>query len=173
MEPGEELRKLQQQILNSDPALAAPAQSARPDQGTGVALGALEVRYSLPSDTAAFTGRDREVGLIAGAGATAAGGPGVIHAIDGMPGLGKTALAVHAAHLLRRRFPDRQLFIDLHAHTPGQEPVRPGDGIGRIAGRRGGGSPQPAREPGGPDRSVAGPDGRPAGPAGPGQRGQQ
>jgi tetratricopeptide (TPR) repeat protein len=49
----------------------------------------------------------------------------VIYAINGLPGLGKTALAVHCAHLLRRRFAERQLFIDLHAHTPGQEPVRP------------------------------------------------
>ena len=34
-------------------------------------------------------------------------------------------MAVHVAHLLRRRFPDRQLFIDLHGHTPGQDPVAP------------------------------------------------
>jgi DNA-binding SARP family transcriptional activator/tetratricopeptide (TPR) repeat protein len=124
VEPGEELRELQQQILNSDPGLAAPRPSPRPDQDTGVAPAALAVKYSLPPDTAAFTGRDQEVQLLAGAGATTSG-TGVIYAINGLPGLGKTALAVHCAHLLRRRFAERQLFIDLHAHTPGQEPVRP------------------------------------------------
>jgi tetratricopeptide (TPR) repeat protein/transcriptional regulator with XRE-family HTH domain len=75
------------------------------------------VRYSLPPDAAAFTGRDSELDLIR------AGGVVAIHAIDGMPGVGKTALAVHVAHRLRGQFPDRQLFIDLHGHTPGQEPV--------------------------------------------------
>jgi hypothetical protein len=48
-----------------------------------------------------------------------------IHAIDGMPGVGKTVLAVHVGHLLADRFPDRQLFLDLHAHTAGQQPVKP------------------------------------------------
>ena len=85
------------------------------------------VRYSLPPDAAAFTGRVRELDRIAAAvpGAAAAGGVVAIHAIGGMPGVGKTALAVHVAHLLRSRFPDRQLFIDLQAHTPGQKPVLP------------------------------------------------
>jgi DNA-binding CsgD family transcriptional regulator/tetratricopeptide (TPR) repeat protein/transcriptional regulator with XRE-family HTH domain len=88
----------------------------------------LAIRYSLPPD-AAFTGRDEELRRImpvAGqAGAGGVVGLVAIHAIGGMPGVGKTALAVHAAHLLRDRFPDRQLFIDLHAHTPGQEPMTP------------------------------------------------
>jgi tetratricopeptide (TPR) repeat protein len=88
----------------------------------------LALRYSLPPDTAAFTGRDAELHLIAvtaSADADMSGGVVAIHAIGGMPGVGKTALAVHVAHLLRDHFPDRQLFIDLHAHTPGQNPATP------------------------------------------------
>jgi tetratricopeptide (TPR) repeat protein len=84
------------------------------------------VRYSLPPDTAAFTGREEELGQITAAvDAAGAGGVVAIHAIGGMPGIGKTALAVHAAHRLRHHFPDRQLFIDLHGHTPGQDPLTP------------------------------------------------
>ena len=52
-----------------------------------------------------------------------------IHAIDGMAGIGKTTLAVHAAHQLAERFPDGQFFLPLHAHTPGQRPVDPADAL--------------------------------------------
>lgn len=52
-----------------------------------------------------------------------------IHAIDGMAGIGKTTLAVHAAHLLAPRFPDGQIFLRLHGHTPGQAPVQPVDAL--------------------------------------------
>jgi tetratricopeptide (TPR) repeat protein len=85
------------------------------------------VRYSLPPDVTAFTGRDEELDRITASAIQGAGAGGVvaIHAIDGMPGVGKTTLAVHAAHLLRHRFPDRQLFINLHGHTPGQDPLTP------------------------------------------------
>jgi tetratricopeptide (TPR) repeat protein len=96
-------------------ALTALAASAPP---------AVEVRYSLPPDAAAFTGRDEELDRItmAVADATAVGS---VIAIRGMPGVGKTALAVHVAHPLRAQFPDRQLFIDLRAYAPGQDPVPP------------------------------------------------
>jgi hypothetical protein len=40
-----------------------------------------------------------------------------IYAIDGMAGVGKSAFAVHAAHVLAPRFPDGQIFLQLHAHT--------------------------------------------------------
>jgi tetratricopeptide (TPR) repeat protein len=85
------------------------------------------VRYSLPPDVTAFTGRDEELDRITASVTEGAGAGGVvaIHAIDGMPGVGKTTLAVHVAHLLRHRFPDRQLFINLHGHTPGQDPLTP------------------------------------------------
>jgi tetratricopeptide (TPR) repeat protein len=83
------------------------------------------VRSSLPPDTAAFTGRDTELEVITAAVAEAEADrtPVAIRVIGGMPGVGKTALAVHAAHLLAAEFPDRQLFADLHGHTPGREPL--------------------------------------------------
>ena len=107
------------------------AELSEPGQAS---LSSLAVRYSLPPDTAAFTGRGEELTQITAAVAGVAGTGGVVavHAIDGMPGVGKTALAVHAAHLLRDRFPDRLLFINLHAHTPGREPVRPEDALAGL-----------------------------------------
>ncbi|MFI5782564.1 ATP-binding protein [Nocardia sp. NPDC051570] len=50
-----------------------------------------------------------------------------IHAIDGMPGVGKTALAIRAAHELAGRFPDGQFFVELHAHTLGQPVADPSE----------------------------------------------
>ncbi|MGH3773263.1 MAG: hypothetical protein ACRDRW_18020 [Pseudonocardiaceae bacterium] len=75
---------------------------------------------TLPADTAAFTGRGKELHDITAAvtAAAEAGRVVAIHALDGMPGVGKTVLAVHVGHRLADRFPDRQLFLDLHAHTP-------------------------------------------------------
>jgi tetratricopeptide (TPR) repeat protein/transcriptional regulator with XRE-family HTH domain len=91
-------------------------------------------RHGLPPDTAAFTGRDTELELIAGdlTGGAAPRGAVAIRTIGGMPGVGKTALAVHAAHLLAGTFPDRQLFVDLRGHTPGQEPVSPEDALAGL-----------------------------------------
>jgi DNA-binding SARP family transcriptional activator len=128
VEPGPELRRVQQQVLAGGPVLAGETWQAPAGPEAGqVTQPVLGVRCSLPPDTAGFTGRDGELGRITAAVAGAAGNGGVvaIRAIDGMPGVGKTALAVHAAYLLRDRFPDRQLYIDLRAHTPGRDPLAP------------------------------------------------
>ncbi|MEQ4302473.1 tetratricopeptide repeat protein [Plantactinospora sp. B6F1] len=92
------------------------------------------VRRTLPIDQAVFVGRDKELAQITAAVADAAlaGGVIAIHAIDGMPGIGKTTLAVHVAHRLTDRFGDRQLFIDLRAHTPGQAPVPPEEALAQL-----------------------------------------
>ena len=55
-----------------------------------------------------------------------------IHAIGGMAGVGKTAFAVHAAHRLADRFPAGQIFLPLHGHTPGRQPVDPADALASL-----------------------------------------
>ena len=67
-----------------------------------------------------------------GDGGVAAAGVVSIHAIGGMAGIGKTTLAVHAAHQLAPRFPDGQIFLPLHGHTPGQRPVDPADALASL-----------------------------------------
>ena len=109
---------------------AAPGVSPAPDGGAGRAGAATR---ALPRDIASFTGRQLELRQLAG---VTAGSPlpGVvsIHAIGGMAGIGKTALAVHAAHQLAPRFPDGQIFLPLHGHTPGQRPVAPADALASL-----------------------------------------
>jgi tetratricopeptide (TPR) repeat protein len=92
------------------------------------------VLRTLPRDTAAFTGRTRELDqMVAAISRTAAaGGVFGIHAVDGMAGIGKTTFAVHAAHQLSARFPDGQVFLRLHAHTAGQRPVDPADALATL-----------------------------------------
>jgi DNA-binding SARP family transcriptional activator len=123
-DPGPALQAVYEQILAAGPA---PAGSAAGPGGPGV-------RYSLPPGAAAFTGRGAELDAItaAVASAAAAGRVVAIRSIGGMPGVGKTALAVHAAYRLADRFPDRQLLIDLHGHTPGQEPLSPADALAGL-----------------------------------------
>jgi tetratricopeptide (TPR) repeat protein/transcriptional regulator with XRE-family HTH domain len=89
---------------------------------------------ALPRDVASFTGRHAELARLMGtlAAAAADGGVVAIHAIDGMAGIGKTTLAVRAAHRLAGSFPDGQFFLPLHAHTRGQRPVDPADALASL-----------------------------------------
>jgi tetratricopeptide (TPR) repeat protein/transcriptional regulator with XRE-family HTH domain len=99
-----------------------------------VAGGVAAATRTLPRDIASFTGRDPELRRLTGA-VTGAGSPGgvvSIHAIGGMAGVGKTALAVHAAHQLAPRFPGGQIFLPLHGHTPGHPPVAPQDALASL-----------------------------------------
>jgi NB-ARC domain len=90
--------------------------------------------FTLPADTLGFTGRSDQLAEIrdAAIAAAEAGQVVAIHAIDGMPGVGKTTLAVHIGHMVASRFPDRQLFVNLHAHTPGQRPADPSDVLAML-----------------------------------------
>jgi len=98
-----------------------------------VAAPAVAVR-TLPRDIGSFTGRGDELRRLmqAVAGQAVTGGVVGIHAIEGMAGIGKTALAVHAAHQLAPQFPEGQVFLRLHAHTTGQLPVDPAEALATL-----------------------------------------
>ena len=100
----------------------------------GVSAGPSAVIRALPRDIGSFTGRAHELaGLDAyAAGAARDGGVVGICTVEGMAGVGKTAFTVHAAHLMARRFPDGQVFLQLHGHTPGQHPVDPADALASL-----------------------------------------
>ncbi len=106
--------------------------AARQGQATG-AFQAAATR-TLPRDIGAFTGRQAELAQLMGTLASMAADGGVvgIHAIGGMAGVGKTTFAVHAAHRLAANFPDGQIFLPLHGHTPGKRPVDPGDALASL-----------------------------------------
>ncbi|WP_158851324.1 ATP-binding protein [Saccharothrix deserti] len=99
----------------------APPEPAAPRPG---------VRRTLPRDTNAFTGRTDEVARLLAA--AEARDQSAVVAIDGMAGVGKTALAVHAAHRMADRFPDGQLFLRLHAHSDGRNPLDPSEALASL-----------------------------------------
>ena len=121
-DPSPPLRELHGRILSSDPGLTSTVEAGAPTRGI----------FSLRADIATFTGRhdelrdlvdtfvtriDKSVHAIA------------IHAVDGMPGVGKTTFSVHAAHHIADHFPDGVLLVELHGHTPGHAPTPPAEAL--------------------------------------------
>ncbi len=85
----------------------------------------------LPRDISGFTGRAPDISRPMAA-VSGTGGVVGIYAIDGMAGVGKSAFAVHAAHVLAPEFPDGQVFLQLHGHTAGHRPVEPTDALASL-----------------------------------------
>ncbi|MFF0311480.1 BTAD domain-containing putative transcriptional regulator [Streptosporangium sp. NPDC004379] len=127
VEPGAELRRVHMEILAGRPAAeAAPPPSHAP----------VPVPRQLPPDVPDFTGRDGAVSILTRA-LTRGGrppdgppeglpdGPPVVAVVAGPPGSGKTALAVHCAHAVRRAYPGGQIYLDLGGTASG--PADPGE----------------------------------------------
>jgi len=106
------------------------------------ALGFAAATRTLPRDIASFTGREIELTQLLDAVSAevaaddsdwpGAGGVVDVCAIGGMAGIGKTAFAIHVAHRLADQFPDGQIFLALHGHTPGQQPVTATDALASL-----------------------------------------
>jgi DNA-binding SARP family transcriptional activator len=123
-----DLRQLQMAILRNSPGLGPPAAARPPAPEPPEPEPAAPAQ--LPADVATFTGRQAELTQLLGAAETA--DPAPVITIDGMPGVGKTALAVRAGHLLSAAYPDGQLFLDLHGHASDSPPVDPASALHRL-----------------------------------------
>ncbi|MFE9836531.1 tetratricopeptide repeat protein [Streptomyces sp. NPDC005551] len=109
-----------------------PAASDRPPRQPHLPV----VPAQLPADSSAFTGRLAELQQILSLGPGFRPGQDTtaiaIGVIDGMAGVGKTTLAVHAAHRLAPDFPHGRLFVDLHGCTQGVDPVDPATALASV-----------------------------------------
>lgn len=146
MEPGPDLRTLHQRILEQDRGLTEPRavavtvrasspSASSPPPAPAVPLAPAPAgrpaHNNLPRDTRDFTGRVGELALLREG---LAGGDGYalpLAVLHGMPGIGKTALAVHAAHRLADAYPDGQLYVDLHGFS-GRRPFDPAEALALL-----------------------------------------
>ncbi len=117
LEPGPKLRAAQQAVLDAD---GEPAPAAR----------AWTAVRQLPPAVPQFVGRTRELAALSGVLAQAATATAVpICAVCGTAGVGKTALAVSWAYQVLDRFPDGQLYVNLHGFAPDRDPVTPAEAV--------------------------------------------
>jgi DNA-binding SARP family transcriptional activator/tetratricopeptide (TPR) repeat protein len=154
VDPGPELRRLYQDLLTADvaataarvPAAGAGPATARPRPGGGAAgagrtglparpgLPAGPVPAQLPADIADFTGRAAHLTQLRALVTRSSGADNpsavTVAVVAGTPGLGKSALAVHAAHALRGEFPDGQLYVTLLGVR--EQPVVPYEVLARL-----------------------------------------
>ena len=108
--------------------------SHAPEAEIPVASDALPVPWQLPPAVPDFTGRAAQVEAIlsvlrapAGLRSDAVG----LVTVTGMGGIGKTALAVQAAHRLADSYPDGHLYLNLRGYGPGQ-PMSAADALRQL-----------------------------------------
>jgi DNA-binding SARP family transcriptional activator len=117
LEPGAPLRSLQQAILADD----GPGPEV---SGPGGSPAAAAVPAQLPPDLTSFAGRELPLKRL-----DEALLDGGVVCVVGTAGVGKTALAVHWAHLAAGRFPDGQLYVNLRGFDPAGAAMSPADAV--------------------------------------------
>lgn len=115
--PSPQLQTVYRNIRRHDPSIASPRRPA------AEAVPGLD---RLPPAAGEFTGRRADTLALS------AESPGRVVIIEGMPGVGKTALAVRAARELAGRFPDGCLFLSLHGHDARRPPETPAAALSSL-----------------------------------------
>jgi DNA-binding SARP family transcriptional activator/tetratricopeptide (TPR) repeat protein len=126
-EPGSNLAELHQRILRGDPQLALRAASQSP--------GRIPAPDTLPPQAVEFVGRAAELRLLTGDGNPCAGDGNPcaqVSVIEGMPGVGKTALAVRAARIASDQYPDGVAYLNFHTHDPGRPSLDAPEALFRL-----------------------------------------
>jgi tetratricopeptide (TPR) repeat protein len=121
-EPGPALADLHQRILGQDPDLAggtAPRPGSQPSPPPP---------DTLPPQPADFVGREAELQQIT----QQPGATPRISVIEGMAGVGKTALAVQAAQLASPAYPDGIYYLNFHTHDPESPSVDATEALHRL-----------------------------------------
>jgi DNA-binding SARP family transcriptional activator len=148
IEPGPTLRELHGALLRGEPEVRDRRARAGASARRPPADPASTVPRQLPADVRTFVGRSAEQAeltcVIEAALHAETCETVVISAIDGMGGVGKSALAVRVARRLSDRFPDGQLFVDFRSHTEGLTALTPEEALGHLLGALG---VAPARMP--------------------------
>jgi DNA-binding SARP family transcriptional activator/tetratricopeptide (TPR) repeat protein len=127
IEPGADLRDLEQAILRQEPVL-----TWTPRRDNTNAASQPPTPRQLPMAVATFAGRRREIALLDNlldqidhvASGSRKHAP-LITVVSGTAGVGKTTLAVHWAHAVAERCPDGQLYANLRGFGPRAVPVEP------------------------------------------------
>lgn len=102
--------------------LAGVAVGPVPDDQPACAAGGLIVPRQLPAAVPFFAGRRAQLAALTDLLDQAASSRELaVVAVDGAPGVGKTALAVHWAHQAADQFPDGQLYVNLQGFGPSDE----------------------------------------------------
>ncbi|MFE0135528.1 BTAD domain-containing putative transcriptional regulator [Streptomyces sp. NPDC059037] len=156
VEPGAAVREAHRVVLQEPGGSAVPG-VADPEPAViddPVAAAAAPAPAQLPPSPPHFTGRTDVTyalsRLLAGGGDEEGTSP--VAVVSGMAGVGKSALALHVAHGLRERFPDGQLYVNLHGATPGMTPLTPDQALAALLRDLG---VEPQRSPQHPDAASA------------------
>ncbi|WP_173152695.1 AfsR/SARP family transcriptional regulator [Phytohabitans suffuscus] len=132
--PTSALRELHLAILRDDRDTASPPENAQPGTPPAAPAAPPSPEYTpqnLPPDIAYFTGRETAMAALADGLLGGHGNAPPVVVVIGPAGVGKTALSVRAAHALSQRFPDGQLFANLHGFDT-ERPVDPTEVLGRF-----------------------------------------